>query len=265
MRDRPSPSEHEIRETTPESVFEEISADNPNAIRAYLQFEIDNGFTTLDPRTTLDGQVAFRGQQLRSGKLRVIAAREGNELTATSVVVLENGTMGKDISPNEAYAAGTLVRPDKRSGGIGERAAAEQDRIAREAGKTALRTVIAKNNAPSARLRMKVGYRLEGIEERPATQERPSEVNYAYRKDLTQEVEARQWKNNVLAGNLHRVDAVGEDSPPELMIDSQNTEAVKQALALEYRGVALLRPEDFDDPRPLDRNAIVFVRETSSS
>lgn len=263
MRDRPSPSKQEIHETTPDSVFEEISADNPDAIRAYLQFEIDNGFTTLDPRTTLDGQTRFRQQQLQDGKLRVVTCREDSELIGTSVVVLKDGTMDKEIAPNEAYAAGTLVRPDKRNGGIGEKAAAEQDRIAREAGKTALRTVIAQNNAPSARLRMKVGYRLEGIEERPATDERPGEVNYAYRKDLTQKVQTRPWKNEVVAGNLSWADAVTPESPAELLIDPQNTGAVKQALALEYRGVALLRPEDFEDPKPIDRNALVFVREYS--
>ena len=236
--------------------FSEIQADDIKGIEEYLKFEIEQGFTTLNPKTTLEKQVAFRQSQIKEGKLKVVASKDNGKIIATSVVVLEKGTMGKDIADNEAYAAGILVDPDKRGAGIGGIGTAEQDRIAREAGKTAMRTIIANDNGPSTRLHFNVGYKLTGVAERK------EETDYVYIKDLVKEPEAaRPWKEEVLAGRLKLTRGEIDPSfPTELLIDGDDIETIKTALAQDYEGTALLRPEDFEKQGMIDRNAIIFAK-----
>src|SRR3989344_5747582 len=114
---------HELQKQLDISV---VDPGDRDSIADYYKFEINQGFGTVNQKTTFDKMVDFRKRQMDEGKLKVITAKEENQLIATSVVVLEKGTMGKDIGDEEAYAAGTLVLPDKRSGGIGEKMAAEQ-------------------------------------------------------------------------------------------------------------------------------------------
>ncbi|MFA7286823.1 MAG: GNAT family N-acetyltransferase [Patescibacteria group bacterium] len=236
-----------------------VDAADRAAIAAYYQFELDQGFSTVRPETTLDRMIDFRQQQIAENKLRVVMVKDGNKLVATSVVVLESGTMGKSILDNEAYAAGAVVDPSFRSGGIGKRVAAEQEKIAREAGRDSMVTIIKDDNYPSMRLRMGVGYQLDGVEERE------DEVDYHYRKDLQKEMgEARDWKREMESGNLNFIeDEISGDSPDQFLLRPNDLPRIKEALQNNYRGVYLLRPEDFSETTVLTENAVVFVKQKS--
>ena len=259
--ERPIPDEvREGKEQERELDISRIDPEDRDGIEAYYKFEVDHGFSEIDPKkTTLDGMVDFRQTQMREEKLKVAVANEGDELVATSVVVLENGTMGKEMGEDEAYAAGTVVMDGKRGGGIGEKMAAEQDKIAREAGKKSMVTVITNTNHPSMRLRMKTGYRLEGVEYRA------DEVNYRYRKDLTGETEESiDWVVEVADGRLNQYSGdFDSTAPDQILIDPENQGAVEVAIEQGYQGMHLLRPEDFNkgnEGATIEKNMVVFGR-----
>lgn len=246
----------EARESKPGITIGRINPDDPGDVRKYFQFEVDQGFTTISPKSTFEGMVDFRQQQMKEGKLYVATAREGDELVATSVVVLESGAMGKEINDDEAWAAGTVVRQGKRGIGIGEKMSAEQDAICREAGKKSIVTVIAKDNYPSMRLRMKVGYELEGVDKRE------NEVNYYYRKtlrdDVEQFVDLAKFEIDVFSPYDGVIDA---QSPNEILVDPNDAERVQVALFAGYRGRYLVRPDDVDEAkRKFDKNLLLFIR-----
>lgn len=246
----------------PQFMSTTISRVNPELrddIAAYYQFEVDQGFSQINPKTTFAGMVDFRQQQQRDHKLEVVMAKDGSQVVATAVIVLENGTMGKKIKDDEAWAAGTVVLPEKRGLGLGEKMSEEQDKIARAASKKSIVTTIASDNYSSMRLRLKVGYRLEGIDKRD------QEIDYLYRKNLTAESpKAGSWKEKVGAGNLKIfAGEINNSSPSEILIDPSNDRQVQNALANNYQGVYLLRPEDFKESKPIDNNLIVFVREAA--
>lgn len=244
----------EAREAEPLLTISRIDPNDSESIAAYYQFELTHGFSTLRPGSTLAGMVRFRQEQMWDNKLRVATAKEGEELVGTSVVVLEKGTMGKDVQEDEAWAAGTLVAPAKRRLGIGERLAAEQDAIAKEAGKKFIITIIRKDTADSMRLRLKVGYRLEGVEERE------DETDYKYRKDLTKEAGVLvDWAEDVRDGRIREQSGeINQDSPDEILINPEDTEKIKDALQKGYQGVYLLRPADFGNEKIITKNLIVF-------
>ncbi|MBI4408015.1 MAG: GNAT family N-acetyltransferase [Candidatus Kerfeldbacteria bacterium] len=249
------PIHREPSEQRPNQTITQVDADDRVGVSAYYKFEVDQGFSSFPPETTFDEMVTYRQDQIRSGKLKVAMIERGGQVLATSVVVLEPGTMGKKIANNEAYAAGTLVHPDWRSQGIGELMSAEQDRIARDADREAIKTVVVDNNYASMRLRMKVGYRLEGVDD---TKEQPE---FVFKKNLKNEPSVkRNLRDEMLAGHLSEVNAVDASSPDTLLIDPRNTDSVEQALAAGYKGVYLLSPADFPEAESLGGNKIVFAR-----
>ena len=245
----------QTREEEKPLIISQLDSEDAAGIAAYYQFEVAHGFSELNEKKTLAGMTAFRQRQIRENKLQVAVAKEGDKLAATSVIVLENGTMGKEIQDNEAWAAGTVVLSGKRGLGIGEQMSAAQDRIAKSAGKESILTTITNDNYPSMRLRLKVGYVLEGVGQRE------DEVSYKYRKDLVNEAGvSRNWKEEMALGRLEAVTDITESSAEQILIDPNNADQVKQALDKGYKGVYLLSPRDFGEPKPIDKNLIVFTR-----
>ncbi|MFA5954759.1 MAG: GNAT family N-acetyltransferase [Patescibacteria group bacterium] len=234
-----------------------VDAADRSAIAAYYQFELNHKFSTLRPGTTFDEMIDFRQQQIAENMMQVVTVNDGSELVATSVVVLKSDTMGKTFLDNEAYAAGTVVDPNFRSGGIGKRVSEEQEKIAQEAGRDAMVTIIKDDNYPSMRLRMGVGYELDGVEERE------DEVDYHYRKDLRKDRgEVRDWQKEMESGSLQYVEGeISDASPDQFLLKPNDLTRVKEALEYNYRGVYLLRPEDFPDTKLLTENAVVFVKQ----
>lgn len=234
-----------------------IDPKNRDEVAAYYKFEMDHCFSQVPRETTFDKMITYRQEQMRSGKLKVICAKEGDQLVATSVVGLENGTMGKKLKDNEAWAAGTVVLSSKRSGGIGTIISEAQDKIAQEAGKNSLLTTIAADNYPSMRLRMKVGYRLNGVHKY-----NDGETQYFYRKDLTKELaEDNDYFEAVETGKLKVFrGAIDEKTPDKILVDPLDRALVHQAVSNNYEGRYLLRPEDFSDQPHIEKNYIVFVK-----
>lgn len=242
-----------------------IDSEDRAGIGDYYQHEINQGFADSEKdEAAFKRRIDFRQSQIRTGKLKVAMAKDGGKLMATSVVVLENGTMGKNIKPDEAWAAGTVVLKGHQGQHIGSQMSAEQDAIAREAGKRFMVTKIASDNFPSMRLRMNVGYCLEGVEHNV------HETDYLYRKDLQQpENFNHEWTKAVREGNLAAFEGgLSDSSPNQILIDPADIEHVRMATVANYRGVFLLRPEDFGkaagQDKPISRNMIVFKREKAS-
>jgi len=240
-----------------------VNADDLDAIAEYYMFEVEQGFSDLDNGKTIEKMSTYRQGQMRDGKLSVAVAREGDKLVGTGVVILENGTMGKEIKPNEAWHAGFVTDKTRRGQGIGEKILSEQDEIAIDAGKEAILTRIEVDEGlyPSMRACMKHGYELDGIDE---PTEDDDETDYRFRKELAQESPKNaNWTEEVLEGRLALFKGeIDESSPNQILIDVDDPSRVKQALGQDYKGVYLLRPQDFEgEQKPIDKNMIVFVRE----
>ncbi len=233
-----------------------VDPEDIDNVADYYQFEINNDFSKVPEQSTFEKMVAFRQKQIRENKLQVIKAVETGKTIGTSIVILENGTMGKNIKDDEAWAAGTVIDKSKRSQGIGEKLSYEQDRIAREAGKESILTTISQDNFPSMRLRLKVGYELDGIDERS------DETNYFYRKNLinNDKIE-KDWVQEVELGKLKLSN--GEEVDDEILVDPNNKELIQILLDKGYKGVNLLRPEDFINKKIIDKNLLVFVNTAS--
>lgn len=235
--------------------IERIQADDRQAVADYYGFEVAHGFSSVHPQDTMDSMVNFRQTQMRDGKLAVAMIRQDGKVIATTVVVLEAGAMGKNINPTEAYAAGTLVDPSLRGLGIGEQLSATQDDIAREAGKEAIITLVKDDNLPSLRLRLKTGYRLEGV-----VRQDDGEIDFQLRKNLANEPSVKknlraEWE----AGRLSIIETISSDSPSQIAIALNNLTAMEQALEQGYKGVYLLRPGDLPEVEG-QPNLLVFVK-----
>lgn len=269
-------------------VIKRVSDKDVGDIERYLRFEVARGFTAIatpdqsrfeptasqQPETKeswgIKRMVDYRQQQLRDKNIAIAIGRIGDRVAATSVVALENGTMGKKLEQDEAWAAGTVVDLELQSQGIGTQMAEEQNRIATEAGKRFLLTVIDFDNNPSMRLRMNnVGYVLEGVEDVPEGREQ-GKTEYRYRKDLRVEREQAgepgvDWVAEVAAGRVAVAsEPINEKSPERILIDPGNRSLVKEAVDQGYKGVFLIRPEDGPEGRLFKKNYIVFVRETDA-
>ncbi|MFA6410923.1 MAG: GNAT family N-acetyltransferase [Candidatus Buchananbacteria bacterium] len=240
-----------------------IDPENKQDVSDYYQFEIDQGFTTVNPKTTFEKMIAFRQTQLREQKLKVAVAKEGDKIVSTGVVVLENGTLGRELESNEAGAGGVVVSQEKRNSGIGEMMARQQLQIAREAGKESIVSYIDRGNDPSFRLHLKLGYRLEGIRKNQddSGQEK---IDFKIRNQLNDESEQKNWIEEVLSGRLVIVNQIETNNPNSILIDPNNEQLIEQALTQGYRGVFLLRPKDFEgknkDQGGLDKNYFIFSK-----
>lgn len=247
----------EVQEREQSLSISRVSPDDQRGVEEFLRFEVDQGFTTMVGSQTFEQKLALRQGQVSADKLRVATAKEGDEVVATSEIVLVNGTKGKQVGADEAWASGTLVAPQKRGAGIGEKMAAWQDDMARDAGKKFILTGIAQHNHPSLRLRMKVGYELEDVVGDPDA----GEIDFTLRKDLSQPPAGKDWAKEVLDGRAAAYrGAITEQTPEQLLIDPEDADQVRSALQSGYRGKFLLRPEDFTEEKKIDKNFIVFVR-----
>jgi len=194
--------------------------------------------------------------------------RKDGQIIASTELVLKNGTKGKEINDQEeAWASGTVIQKNLRSQGIGELCAAAQEKVAKEAGRIAIRTAIWNDNYSSMRLRMRSGYRLVG--EGTYKTIDPKKPDCRYRKDLTEEPpiakrttqEIRQHLNTERqAGHLPVVNTVDTNSPDQILIDPTNTASMNQALEQNYVGVYLLVPKDVPGDEEIDKNFVVFIK-----
>ncbi|MFA5954372.1 MAG: hypothetical protein WC817_02455 [Patescibacteria group bacterium] len=268
------------REQTPNIFVEVLQGDNRQGISEYIDHEANNGFEThtqraaryrergiIEPQLSDDDAekkarelfIGQRQKEIQENRLQVVMGRDGAApdapLVATSVVVLENGTMGKKIGPDEAWAAGTLVKLDQRSLAIGEHMAAAQEEIAKANGKKELLTGIDVDNLASIGLRLKVGYELWQVRE--------DDKSYGLRKDLSTGKTESGWASKVLEGTLRFPPADADQFIDEaILIDSNDTARARAAIEQGYRGVALLWKKNFEGvPPPFEGSAIVFTRE----
>lgn len=249
-----------------------ISPDESDKIADYYNFEVAQGFSKVDPHNpsrTLEAMVRYRQQQLRDGKIGIAIGRIGDRVAATSAVALESGTMDRVFKEDEAWAVGTVVDPELRNQGIGLHMSEEQDRMARGAGKNFLRTKIYPGNSASMRLRMnKAGYILEAVEDEHQDDdpEHDGYQMYLYRKDLRkgQAPEGEldiNWVDEVAVGRVAPPPgSIDEKSPDRVLVEPWNQPLVRMAVDQGYRGVHLLRPEDFGEEPPIDRSYVVFSR-----
>lgn len=251
----------------------EINSDDLKPIKGYYKFEVDHNFSKLDERTTLDKMASMRQEQMKNEQLKVFTAKEGNELIATSVVVLNNSpdgqkTMGKEIKENEAFAAGTFVLMDKRGGQIAPDLAKQQEAAAIEAGKTAIITDIDPTNQPSMRFRMnKRGYSLDGVNDE-GKEGGQAKYSYRFRKSLDQSQSAQDptnWADRVKNGEVNVLEGdVNDNSPDEILVDPENIPQIQQLVENNYKGIYQLNPErDFGDQqeKPIEKDLIVFTKE----
>ena len=179
--------------------------------------------------------------------------------------------MGKKLEQDEAWAAGTVVDLELQNQGIGTQMAEEQDRIAVDAGKDFLLTVIDFDNNSSMRLRMNnAGYVLEGVEDVPEGREQ-EKTEYRYRKDLRKEREQAgepgvDWVAEVAAGRVAVAsEPIDEKTPEKVLIDPGNRSLIQEAVDQGYRGVFLIRPEDGPLEELIDKNYVIFVREAAAT
>jgi GNAT superfamily N-acetyltransferase len=234
----------------------EVDPNDIQSIEDYYRFEIDQGFSEVNPRTTFDAMIKFRKSQLEDGQMRVAIVKEEGKTVGTEVLVLKKGTMGKEIKENEAWAAGTVVDKGKRGSGIAQKLLEAQEKMARESGKEAILTNIANNNFPSTRLYLKSGYGLEGVAPRT------DETNYIYRKNLLAgERPAKDWTEEVLQGKLKFGSSGNQEKGDRVLVDPDNREMIESLIKEGYRGVYLLTPKDFIEPGVIKKNYFVFVKE----
>lgn len=240
--------------------IKQIDPEDVSSIAAYYQFELDHDFSTLHDGTTLESMAEYRQQQMRDGKLAVSAIQEQGKVMASTEVVLVSGTKGISLQPHEARASGTLVDPKLRGQGIGELLAAEQDRIAEAAGKTEIITTIDNDNYPSLRLRLNVGYRLEGMK-------RDKEpIEYSFRKQLEHKPSVKKnLGEERAAGRLPIVEAINESTPDQVLIRSDQADIIESALTEGYKGIFLLKPDDIPDDPEINTNYLVFAKSQTLS
>ena len=111
---------------------------------------------------------------------------------------------------------------------------------------------------------MKIGYQLEGVAEQ--TVDREGKIpTYRYRKDLRIESPRADWVAAARAGKLRPLSEVGNDlRPTSVLVDPLDAASVQSLVDGGYRGVTLLRPEDFGDEHVIERPAIVFTKKAEA-
>jgi hypothetical protein len=241
-----------------EPVYLDVTPDDIDSISDYYRFEIEQGFSEIPEKSSFENMVKYRQGQLARGELSITIMKEDNKIIGTVVTVLKDGAMGKKIEPNEAWAAGTVVAKDKQNLGLGKKLVDEQERIARLAEKEAILTTIKNDNYSSMRAYLKSDYQLEALDPRE------DEMDYIYKKDLTKSNDiTTDWKDEWSKGKLKLddgVESVGEITD-QVLVDPRNSELIEKLLANDYRGVYLLWSEDFEDPKPIDKELLVFKKQ----
>ncbi|MFA6322269.1 MAG: GNAT family N-acetyltransferase [Candidatus Buchananbacteria bacterium] len=236
-----------------------VDPKNKQAIADYYQFEIDQGFSTINPKSTFEKMIDFRQKQIHDNKLAVAVIKEDDKVVATGVVVLENGTMGRELTDDEAGAGGVVVSGDKRNSGLGEVMAQQQIQMAQDSGKKSIVSRIDQGNNASFRLHLKLGYQMEDIR-READDSGHEKIDYKIRKSLTEEVEPQAWAQAVASGQLAEAASLDNNSPKSVLIDPNNDQLIEKALAQGYKGVYLLRPKDLSKKDQLNQDYFVFSK-----
>lgn len=233
----------------------EINAEHLEGIKEYYDFEIKNNWSELASNDTLESMAKYRQEQMESGKLKVLKAEENNELAGTTVVVLKDGTMGKEIDEDEAHLAGIVVRSESEGKGIGEKMFQKADQVAKEAGKKSIRTVIDENNYSSIRLTTKSGYDLVGAHRKKEGQP----VEYMYQKTFkdAQEKNKDYFIKAIEIGILKPAQDLKESSLKQVLIDPEDSQKIEEALGSGYRGVFLLKSEEHNQG---DKSLMVFEK-----
>ncbi|EKD43588.1 MAG: hypothetical protein ACD_72C00212G0005 [uncultured bacterium] len=233
-----------------------VDPEDKNAIAAYYGFELKHGFSTLSHGDSLADMVSHRQSQMCRGELAAAIIRVGEEVVATAEILLKSGTKGHRFADNEARTSGVLVQPDKQGLGLGKLMTTEQERIAENAGKTAMVSAIDQANNSSLRLHLGVGFRLDGCDDRKVPPE------FHIRKNLERKPSVKKnLADERATGRLNIVtDQIDDSSPDQILVDPLNTALVKQALEQGYKGVFLLTRKDVPDDSEIDRNFVVFVK-----
>lgn len=258
----------QIEQESNDYQVEKIAADDLAGITAQLRFEMENGITKHDDPHWPEKTAVERQLQMQDDALVLQVIRSDGQIIASTELVLKNGTKGKEINDQEeAWASGTVIKKDLRSRGIGELCAAAQEKIAKEAGRTAILTTIWNDNYSSMRLRMRHGYRLIG--EGKYKNIDPKKPDCKYRKDLTEEPSITKRTVQEIQQHLHTerqvnrlpvVNAIAANSPDQVLIDPSHTTLMNQAFEQNYVGVYLLTPRDIPDDAEIDKNFVVFIR-----
>lgn len=236
-----------------------IDAQDKGSIADYYGFEVSQGFSKVNPSSTFEKMVNFRQRQIEEKKLSVAIIKEDDKVTATGVVVLENGTMGRDLDDDEAGAGGVVVAEEERNRGLGEIVAKKQIEIAKEAGKKSIVSRIDKGNHSSFRLHLKLGYQLEDVR-RIKNDSGEEIIDFKIRKLLTKESIQKDWSEEIISNRLTPVSSIDMNSPESVLIDPDNDQLIEQALAQGYKGVFLIRPSDIKEKDKLDKNYFVFTK-----
>jgi len=236
-----------------------IDAQDKQAIADYYGFEVAQGFSRVNPSSTFEKMVDFRQRQISEKKLVATIIKEDDKVLGTGVVVLENGTMGRDLDEDEASAGGVVVSEDQRNSGLGEIIAKKQIEIAKEAGKESIVSRIDKGNDSSFRLHLKLGYQLEDVR-RIKDQSGKEIIDFKIRKQLSSESIQKDWGAEITSNNLSPISAVDANSPESVLIDPNDDQLIEQALAQGYKGVFLIRPKDIEEKDKLDKNYFVFTK-----
>jgi hypothetical protein len=236
-----------------------VNPENPEEVMAYLQFEEANNYWQPREGDTIENFASYRQRLIKENKLQVITAREGEKMVGVAMVVLADGTMGRKLAEDEASAADTLVASDKRGQGILEKISEGRERIARTAGKKSMITKIDDDNWASMRSHLRLGYQVESFAGYDSDTKKP---HYQYRKDLIKETgPTKDWVKEYLAGQIATAPVeINNQSPDQILVDPLNENLVDEVTKKGYRGVYLLRPDDFEDPTKLDKNYLVFIK-----
>ena len=233
-----------------------ISPDNLENIKEYYQFEINNGFSELALNDSLEDMAKYRKGQMERDELKILKAQEKNELVATTIVVLKNGTMGKKLQEDEAHLAGIVVNPESEGKGVGEKMFRKADQVAQEAGKKSILTVIDENNYPSIRLTTKMGYSLVDVHKK--RKDKP--IEYKYRKAFYDSNERNKdyFIKAVEIGVLELLkEDFDENLPKQILIDPEDSQRMEKVLELGYQGVFVLKPEEHNKG---DKSLMVFEK-----
>lgn len=245
--------------------IERVDAEDLSGIIEQLRLEMKHGYTPHEedwPEQT----APERQRLIRDGKMILSVVRKQGEIVAFVQTEMAPGVHGREMKEDEAGTA-ALVRPDLQNSRIADRMLADHEQIAREAGKTAIRTPVWNHNYGSMRLAMRRGYRLIG--EGKYKDKDPARPDSIYRKNLetTPPIAERTSKEiqehlnaERKAGRLPVTAEINDTSPDQVLIDPKNTNLMNQALEHGYVGVYLLSPKDVTDDPEIDKNFVVFVK-----
>ena len=247
--------------------LERLTSDDINTLRDQLKFELKHGIMDINDPNWIEEEAAKRQKEMRSGSAVIHVLKKDGEIVGGTGVILKSGTGGREFPDDTAWASGTLIREDLRSQGAGEKCAAIQEKVAREAGKKFVRTSIWNDNYSSMRFRMRRGYRLisagnhkDGDAVRPYSKYRKSLVQKSLIEKHSVEETRQYLENERTSGRLPIVNSLETDLSNQVLVDPNNADLMNQVIEQGYVGVYLLTKKDVPIDDEIDKNYIVFVK-----